>query len=54
MPAIKKIGFVIKKGNVKAFSFIEKLLPWLEKQGYKVYLPEPLFSEIKISGKATL
>ncbi|MBI2646762.1 MAG: NAD(+)/NADH kinase [Deltaproteobacteria bacterium] len=54
MPAVKKIGFVIKKGNAKAFSFVEKLLPWLEKQGYRVYLPEPLFSEIKISGKATL
>ncbi len=54
MPTIKKIGFVIKKGNAKTFSFIEKLLPWLEKQGYKVYLPEPLFSEIKIVGKTTL
>lgn len=54
MPTIKKIGLVIKKGNTKAFSFIEKLLPWLEKQGYKVYLPEPLFSEIKVAGKTTL
>lgn len=54
MPTIKKIGFVIKKGNTKAFSFVEKLLPWLEKQGYKVFLPEPLFSEVKTVGKTTL
>ena len=54
MPTIKKIGLILKKGNTKAFSFVEKLLPWLEKQGYKVYLPESLFSEIKVSGKTTL
>ncbi len=54
MPTIKKIGFIIKKGNAKASSFVEKLLPWLEKQGYKVYLPQPLFSDMKLAEKATL